>query len=164
MKTVTKHQMRFIEGADGNEFAENYNQTMSELTERGIQVDEKMISLDKLCAVVMFTEKVKIAESLKDRYELSGIHPICEDCPHYESITKFKGVCPYVRGDLYHDDAICGKRWAEIEEAIRSAERRVRVNGEVPKLRGRTCQGRRSEEGRSESDRPNTADAVVQAI
>lgn len=143
MKRIKKSQMRYVEGVTGQEFSEQYNKAMEELTAANISVDEKMISLDKLSAVILYTETVEMPENMKDRYALKGIYPTCEDCPYFEKLTDFSGVCPFMTfrsGTHYANMDICDKRWKELE-TIAAMERRGE-HETLPKSRCGTCETR----------------------
>lgn len=147
MKHIKKSQMLFVEGQTGEDFQRNYNSAMDNFAEQGINVDEKLISLEQRTAVILYTQTVEIAETLKDRYALKGIFPVCRDCPYYEAVTDYTGVCPFLRvdkrgsGNHYADDDICDKRWRELEEQERYQKRRFSKRA-LSKLGGRACAAR----------------------
>ena len=127
MKAFDKSCMIFVQGETGEDFAEKYNKAMAELTEREIKVEERQISIEKLSAVILYNEKVRIAESLKDRYKLAGIIPVCADCPHYEPVTSYEGECPHAnttRALLMAESCICNIRWRELEAIDKAKEER----------------------------------------
>lgn len=141
MKRIKKSQMRYVGGIDGEELADNFNAAMNELAAQGIAVDERIISLDKLSAVLIFTVTEQYPENLKDKYALKGIFPTCGDCPYFERQTPYSGVCPYlkVKGKTaVHLDSfdICDKRWREIEEEVEYQRR----THEIPQFRSRAGQ------------------------
>ena len=143
MKRVKKSQMLFVEGQSGIEFQDNYNSAMERLTAAHIDINEKMISLDKLSAVILYTQTVEIAENMKDRYHLKGIYPTCGECPYFEQVTDYTGVCPFMKfksGVHYSNMDICDKRWKELE--TEAAMERRRANEEISKLGCGTCEGR----------------------
>lgn len=140
MRRVKKSQMLYVEGQTGEEFQKSYNTAMDSLTEAHITVDEKMISLDKLSAVILYTQTVEIAENMKDRYAQKGIFPTCGECPYFEAMTAFSGVCPFVSfrsGTHYSNMDICDKRWKELETI--AASERGSVNETIPESGRRTC-------------------------
>ena len=127
MKMFEKSRMIFVQGETGEEFAANYNKAMDELVEREIKVEERQISIDKMSAVILYNEKVHVAESLEDRYKLAGIIPVHRDCPHYEPVTAYEGECKYAntsRGLLQADTCICSIRWRELEAIDKAKEER----------------------------------------
>lgn len=138
MRRIKKSQMRYVEGVTGHEFQDNYNKAMDELTAANISVDEKMISLEKLSAVILYTEVVEMPENMKDRYALKGIYPTCEECPYFEKLTDYSGICPFMKfrsGTHYANMDICDKRWKELETMAAMERRRA---NEIPEPKGRT--------------------------
>lgn len=122
MKTIKKSNMVVIEGSSGADLQNKYNSSMDELTRAGITIEEKIISIEKMSAIILYEETVKIPECLKDEYALRGIYPRCSECPMYVQGLYGTGVCPRVKGVLRDDDDICKARWRELEAQL---ERRI---------------------------------------
>lgn len=146
MKRIKKSQMLFVQGHSGEEFQERYNSAINSLAQEGIAVDEKMISIETMSAVILYTRTEEYPENLKDEYALQGIYPTCESCPHFEFFTDISGHCPFLRirgasGTHYANFDICDTRWREIEEELKDRQER-RSYDTTPELRGRTCEGR----------------------
>lgn len=125
MKTIQKSQVVVIDEQTAEAFQERYNAAMDELTDISITIEEKMVSVDKFRAVIMYSTKVRLPECLKDEYHLRGIYPTCSECPMYTPSGKGRGVCPRVRGSLMDCDEICNYRWMEMENEFK---REVRID------------------------------------
>ena len=147
MKRIKKSQMLFVKGNTGEEFQERYNNAINNLAQDGISVDEKMISLETMSAVILYTQTDVYPECLKDEYALKDIFPTCgENCPHFEFYNDIEGHCPFLRvhrhaAPHYANLDICDLRWREIEAELKDIEER-RAYGKVSELRGRACEGR----------------------
>ena len=117
MRTCNKSNMIVIEAASGAELESRYNSAMSKLALDGVTVEDRIISLEKLSAIILYAQKVKIPENMKDEFHLKGIFPRCQDCPHYDG----GGRCDRMRSDsapIRDDDDICNYRWMELEKEL----------------------------------------------
>lgn len=117
MLVMEKSHMVVIEAASGAELEDRYNKAMDELTDVGITIEERMISIEKMSAIILWKKKVKVAECLKDEFELQGIFPRCYDCPHYDGA----GWCERLTRNsepLRDDTEICKFRWYELEKEM----------------------------------------------
>lgn len=123
MKSIIKTDIRVIESTNALDFQNNFNRTIQELIETGIEyTTDTHIFESKYTAIFSCKIKLRIPENLKDEYELQGIIKTCEDCPYYEAKTKFKGSCQYCKGELYCDDRCCSHYWTELERQRNEAE------------------------------------------
>ena len=121
MKHIKKSQMLFVEGITGEDFQRKYNAAMQDLSSKPVAIDDKILSLEKLSAVILYTVSETIPETIKDQYELQGKYPTCGECPHFKFVTNHTGDCPYLKfhkkgGVHFASEDICDRRWKEIEE------------------------------------------------
>lgn len=119
MKTINKSQIIVIDSASAEDFQAEYNAAMDKLTDISITIEDKQISVENFRAVIMYSEKVRLPECLKDEYHIRGIYPTCSECPMYTPASKGRGVCPRVRGSLLDCDEICNHRWMELEREMK---------------------------------------------
>lgn len=137
MINVQKSNMVVIEAKNGDELMTRYNEEMDGLTRLGITIEEKIISIERMSAIILYSEKVRLPENLKDEFALRNIYPTCSECPYFVPKKYGTGVCPRVRGDdLRETDAICKFRWMELEKEF---ERRT----DVTQLKSRNDQEER---------------------
>ena len=119
MQTKKQSSMIVIEGSSGADLQIRYNHAMDELTEIGITIDEKIIDIQKMAAIILYSRTVRLPECLKDEYELQGIFPVCSECKRFRQTAPGRGTCERVqRGELLEDEPICRMRWREIEDEL----------------------------------------------
>lgn len=140
MLTKEKSHMIVIEGSSGEDLQQRYNAAMDELTRIEITIEEKIIDIAKMSAIILYKEKVRLPQCLKDEYALMNVYPTCCECQHYEPEGGGFGRCFRLRGDqpLRDSDDFCPMRWAELEKELR--ERRI-VNAADTQGRAQEAEG-----------------------
>lgn len=59
----------------------------------------------------------QIPETLRDEYKLKGITFTCGECPYYEAVNRYEGMCDFCKGTLRRtDEADCKAFWSYMEE------------------------------------------------
>lgn len=71
-----------------------------------------------LSAFISYEVTERTPESLKDEYDLKGVTFVCKDCPFYEAVNTYEGVCPHCKGVLRRTDDVgnCNPFWTWLEE------------------------------------------------
>lgn len=121
MLVLNKSNMVVIEATSGAELQARYNAEMDKLTADGIKIDDKIISLEKMSVIILYSQKVRIPQNLKDEFTMAGIYPQCQDCPHYDAFGDGNGWCDRLTKNslsLRDDTDICNWRWMELEREL----------------------------------------------
>lgn len=118
MRTRTITQMKLVEASTPTELMYKFNEMMDEVSKLNINMQEPVISLEKLTAYVVYTEQEVIAESRQDYHTLRGEHFLCGDCKYFHENDLHNGSadCPYRHGHTASYDDVCKEFWDAYEQ------------------------------------------------
>ena len=99
MKTIKIIQSKFIDGSDGHDTHDEFNQMMRELAFQSPRFEREGNSF-----WIFYSEILEEPESLAEKHELEGEKAHCEDCPFFVRPMSRFGV---IDGRAKH--GTCGK-------------------------------------------------------
>ena len=117
MKTRRYRRIEVVSESSPLDFQDKLNALFERL--EGKKFTEQLYNNENgFTAYITFEEVERIAECLKDEYELKGITPSCGECPFYVSDKGKYGHCDYVRGRIAETDLVddCKPYWEWLEE------------------------------------------------
>lgn len=108
-------QVKIISGISAEDFESKLNKELSELNASGTKYDMQLSPQTGFVAYIVYEQETKVAESIKDEFELAGEKHICLECPHY--ILPTDGRVKYTRcmkvGGITHKDRDCCENFYE---------------------------------------------------
>lgn len=100
MKTIKIIQSKFIDGSDGHDTHDEFNQMMRELAFQNPKFER-----DGNSFWIFYSETIEEPETLAEKHEMEGEKAHCSDCPYFMRPTNRFGL---VDGRAKH--GTCGKR------------------------------------------------------
>lgn len=83
MKIAIRKQTVIVQGNSAEDFQDRLNKALSHIAERGVKYELQFNMQLGFCAFVVYEEKIQVAETLADEYELAGEEYRCSECPMY---------------------------------------------------------------------------------
>lgn len=109
MKTLKRTQMQTFEGETLKDLEREFNRTMEWVARSSDKYEEPVVDIQALRGYVIFTEIVRVPESIRDQLELSGERVTCGQCSKFVPERYGNGTCEFCRGLLRKNDEACGK-------------------------------------------------------
>ena len=109
MKTLKRTQMQTCEGETLKDLEREFNRTMEWVARSSDKYEEPVVDIQALRGYVIFTEIVRVPESIRDQLELSGERVTCGQCSKFVPERYGNGTCEFCRGLLRKNDEACGK-------------------------------------------------------
>ena len=106
MKVITRKRIRTVQAKSAAEFDDMFNKISDEMT-----TTAELKWDGELCVHFIYDEETKIAETVKDEYELRGETYTCSECPYFEKSedrrVKYHG-CRYAKyGSVQAGESAC---------------------------------------------------------
>lgn len=79
MKVITRKRIRTVQAKSAAEFDDMFNKISDEMT-----TTAELKWDGELCVHFIYDEETRIAENVKDEFELRGETYTCCECPHFE--------------------------------------------------------------------------------
>lgn len=81
MKFMTLKQAKVIQSATAGGFEDELNAALREVAEKGAKYELQFNNNAGMCAYIVYEERIQVAETLADEYELRGEEYRCSECP-----------------------------------------------------------------------------------
>lgn len=81
MKYMTLKQAKVIHSETAGDFEDKLNAALREVAEKGSKYELQFNNNVGMCAYVVYEERLQVAETLADEYELRGEEYRCSECP-----------------------------------------------------------------------------------
>lgn len=118
MKYVNRKQSLIITGSTPIEFQDRLNEALNTVAEKGCKYDLTFNNNMGFCAYLLWDERIEVAETLADEYELKGIKFMCQDCPMFrpsdDRRVKYT-TCDHGERMCYHSQDACGWFYEQLE-------------------------------------------------
>lgn len=116
MKIKRFNRIEVVSEVSPQTFQDKLNETYQRLAGRKFE-QSLYNNQNGFTAYITYEEIEQTPECLKDEYEIKGISFKCGDCPYFEPINNYEGMCDFCRGKLRKNDkADCGAFWQYMEE------------------------------------------------
>lgn len=103
-----KQQTKIIHSNTAEEFEERLNKYLGELADAKVKYELTFNNSLGFCAYLLYTETIKVPESLAEEYEMRGEGCYCTECKYCE-IPKDKRVKHYWCG--LQERKVCSRSW-----------------------------------------------------
>ena len=110
MRTIKKVKMRVVASSDPVEFQNDFNKAMEELAEYDPECELKEVG-GGMWAIITWTVREDVFDSVKDEFHAEGIRYICDQCPYHDEVTdrRVKRIgCRYSEfGETHREHECC---------------------------------------------------------
>lgn len=109
MKTLKRTQMQIFEGETMKDLEQNFNRTMEWVSKTAEKYEQPVVDIAALRGYVIYTEYVRVPESIRDQLDLAGERVTCGQCSKFQPEKYGNGSCELCRGTLRRNDECCDK-------------------------------------------------------
>ena len=125
MKTIRKERMIPVNSSTPEGLAQAFNNAVDELT--GISYEKIWNLSNGNSLFLIYTETVKVPETLEDEYLLRGEQKFCRDCPWFDAKNEIIGRCEHPKikvktkaGYINANGSACEHLYEVLEEGERA--------------------------------------------